>query len=127
MPPPEAPTYALPRSSRPPCCSSQPNPLCLTNAAAHDCIPGLHAPANCDSVPPMHDSAPKWQSLRHNLQVLATSVAAEIRSYPRPITACDAQFNHLLELRRLVPEEMQRLDVAANDPGSTVEDFLRTS
>lgn len=75
----------------------------------------------------MRDSAPKWQSLRRNLQVLATNVAAEIRSYPRPITACDAQFNHLLELRRLVPAEMQRLEAAASDPEFTVDEFLRTS
>ena len=75
----------------------------------------------------MHDSGRKWQSLRRNLQTLATRVASEIRTYPRPITACDAQFNHLLELRRLVPEEMRRLDAAASDPEFTVEEFLRTS
>jgi hypothetical protein len=75
----------------------------------------------------MRDTAPNWQSLRHHLEALATSVAAEIRTYPRPITACDAQFNHLLELRRLVPEEMRRLEAAANDPASTVEEFLRAS
>jgi hypothetical protein len=75
----------------------------------------------------MRDSAPDWQSLRGHLEALATSVAAEIRTYPRPITACDAQFNHLLELRRLVPAELQRLEAAANDPECTVERFLRTS
>ena len=26
-------------------------------------------------------------------------IADEIRSYPRPIAGCDAQFNHLLERR----------------------------
>jgi hypothetical protein len=50
-----------------------------------------------------------WESLRHGLEALAESVAMEIRAYPRPITACDAQFIHLLELRRLAPLELQRL------------------
>ena len=64
----------------------------------------------------MSGTRQEWDSLRHGLEALATSVATEIRAYPRPITACDAQFNHLLELRRLVPLELQRLEAAATDP-----------
>ena len=64
----------------------------------------------------MSGTGPEWDSLRHDLEALATSVATDIRAYPRPITACDAQFNHLLELRRLVPLELQRLEAAATDP-----------
>ena len=64
----------------------------------------------------MRNTGSQWESLRRGLEALATSVAAEIRAYPRPITACDAQFNHLLELRRLVPLELQRLEAAAADP-----------
>jgi hypothetical protein len=75
----------------------------------------------------MRNTGSQWQSLRHVLEALAASVTAEIVAYPRPITACDAQFNHLLELRRLVPQELQRLEAVADDPGFTVEDFLRTS
>jgi hypothetical protein len=75
----------------------------------------------------MPNTVPAWQSLRRDLEALANNVAMEIRNYPRPITACDAQFNHLLELRRLVPEEMQRLEAAASDPEFTVDEFLRTS
>lgn len=69
----------------------------------------------------------EWNSLRRRLEALAGEVAAEIRTYPFPITACDAQFNHLLELRRLLPQELQRLETLAADPGSSVDDFLRTS
>jgi hypothetical protein len=68
-----------------------------------------------------------WDSLRHGLQALAASVATEIRAYPRPITACDAQFNHLLELRRLVPLELQRLAAAAENPGATIDGFIASS
>jgi hypothetical protein len=75
----------------------------------------------------MRNTGSQWQSLRRTLEALATDVTAEIVAYPRPITACDAQFNHLLELRRLVPQEMQRLEAAADDPGFTVEEFIRAS
>jgi hypothetical protein len=75
----------------------------------------------------MRNTGSQWESLRRDLEALATSVAAEIRAYPRPITACDAQFNHLLELRRLVPLELQRLEAAANNPSMTTEEFIRSS
>jgi hypothetical protein len=71
-------------------------------------------------------SGSEWDTLRHNLQALTHSVAQEISAYPRPITACDAQFNHLLELRRALPAELQRLDAAAN-AGTTVADFVSSS
>ena len=75
----------------------------------------------------MRSTGSQWQSLRRTLEALAASVTAEIVAYPRPITAGDAQFNHLLELRRLVPQEMERLEAAADDPGFSIEEFLRTS
>jgi hypothetical protein len=76
---------------------------------------------------PMSGTDQDWDSLRHGLQALAASVATEIRAYPRPITACDAQFNHLLELRRLVPLELQRLAAAAENPGATIDGFIASS
>ena len=51
----------------------------------------------------------------------------EIRAYPAPIPACDAQFNHLLELRRLLPGELARLEAAACDPAASVEAFVCAS
>ena len=68
-----------------------------------------------------------WHSLRRRIDALNKTVAAEIRSYPPPIPACDAQFNRLLELRRLLPQELARLDRAANDNSITIEDFIRSS
>ncbi len=38
-----------------------------------------------------------WDGLRARLGQLQETVAAEIRAYPAPIPACDAQYNHLLE------------------------------
>ena len=72
-------------------------------------------------------SAAQWERLRQQLEALVESVTAEIRAYPPPITACDAQFNRLLELRRLVPLELQRLEAAAGDPTMSVEAFLLSS
>jgi hypothetical protein len=68
-----------------------------------------------------------WAMLRATLEALQRSVAEEIRAYPFPIPACDAQFNRLLELRRLLPEELARLDIASSDPGASIEVFVRTS
>ena len=68
----------------------------------------------------------EWHSLRLRLEALKEAVAEEIRSYPPPIPACDAQFNRLLELRRLLPQELARLDLAANDQSITIEDFIRS-
>jgi hypothetical protein len=75
----------------------------------------------------MRNTGSQWEAIRRDLEALATSVAADIRAYPRPITACDAQFNHLLELRRLVPLELQRLEAAAQTPGMSTDEFIRSS
>ncbi len=69
----------------------------------------------------------EWRSLRLRLEALKETVAEELRSYPPPIPACDGQFNRLLELRRLLPRELARLDLAANDKSITIEDFIRSS
>ncbi len=69
----------------------------------------------------------EWHSLRLRLEALKETVAGELRNYPPPIPACDGQFNRLLELRRLLPRELARLDLAANDRSITIEDFIHSS
>jgi hypothetical protein len=68
-----------------------------------------------------------WASLRRELQAMMQTVGEELRAYPAPIPACDAQFNHLLELRRMLPQELARLDTMADDANLSVADFLRSS
>ena len=68
-----------------------------------------------------------WQSMRRAIEALYDDVVAEIRNYPPPIPACDAHFNHLLDLRRLLPKELDRLDAAAADDALTVDAFIRQS
>ena len=65
--------------------------------------------------------------MRRRLESLKDSVTEEIQNYPPPIPACDAQFNRLLELRRLLPRELDRLESAASDGSLSIEDFLGSS
>jgi hypothetical protein len=69
----------------------------------------------------------EWRSLRLRLEALKETVAEEIRGYPPSITACDTHFNYLLELRRSLPRELARLDIATGDRSITIEDFIRNS
>ncbi len=68
-----------------------------------------------------------WDRLRLGMELLSKAVADEILRYPAPIPACDAQYNHLLELRRLLPAELARLDAAVESGGVALSDFLQTS
>ena len=72
-------------------------------------------------------SASDWDALRARLAQLREAVAAEIRAYPAPIPACDAQYNHLLERRAALAEARSRLDAARESGVSTVEDFLAST
>lgn len=69
----------------------------------------------------------EWRTLRRRLEAKQQSVAEEIHSYPPPIPACDAQFNHLLEQRRVLGRELARLDLAAKDQAIAITDFIRSS
>ncbi len=53
-----------------------------------------------------------WDALRARLGRMQEAVAAEIRTYPPPIPACDAQYNHLLERRQALSQALARLDAA---------------
>ncbi len=68
-----------------------------------------------------------WADLRATLEALQQTVVEEIRAYPFPIPACDAQFNRLLELRRLLPDELVRLDAVSRNVGASVEAFVQSS
>ena len=66
----------------------------------------------------------KWDALRARLVAQQKAVAAEIGAYPGPITACDAQYNHLLERRVALHRARARLDAAREDGVATAGDFL---
>jgi hypothetical protein len=73
------------------------------------------------------NTAKQWEALRGLLEEMKGTVAAEIQAYPRPIAGCDAQFNHLLERRRSLWEELSRLDAARRDSQTGVEACLNSS
>ncbi len=68
-----------------------------------------------------------WEALRARLERMQEAVAAEIRTYPPPIPACDAQFDHLLERRAALSEALARLDAAVKDGAGTPQDFLAST
>jgi hypothetical protein len=56
---------------------------------------------------------PLVEAVRAHLLALKQPVDAEIRAYPPPIPACDAQFNHLLDTRAGLSRALVRLDEIA--------------
>jgi hypothetical protein len=59
-----------------------------------------------------------WQQIRLVLERERDRIYEEITTYPPPIPACDAQFNHLLEQRERVSRDLARVNEAAQLPGS---------
>lgn len=60
-----------------------------------------------------------WEQIEALLSARLASVEEEIRDYPAPIPACDAQFNYLLEQRSQIPQAIARLRDAMQQPAST--------
>lgn len=74
-----------------------------------------------------------WREIRACLERRRDQLFEEIRNYPSPITACDQQFNFLLEQRAKVAEELCRCeahylqDSDSPDSVSVLEEFLAAS
>ncbi|HEV8256318.1 MAG TPA: hypothetical protein VGR42_05005 [Casimicrobiaceae bacterium] len=74
-----------------------------------------------------------WDMLKACLESERERVHAEIRAYPTPIPRCDAQFNHLIETREGLFQELARLDAAVrssevpDDDAARVEAFIDSS
>lgn len=54
--------------------------------------------------------SPPRELIRSHLENEKHRLDAEIKNYPTPIPACDAQFNYLLEERAKIAEEIRRLE-----------------
>jgi hypothetical protein len=78
-------------------------------------------------------AASAWRRARACLENKKRQIYEEVRNYPRPIPACDQQFNYLLEERARVEQELGRLEEAcaesrtSADPLQRVEEFIRSS
>lgn len=53
--------------------------------------------------------------IRKHLDDERHRINEEIRNYPAPITACDAQFNYLLEQQKEIVQELGRWKELGND------------
>jgi hypothetical protein len=56
-----------------------------------------------------------WKIIRDHLENERQRIYEEIKNYPTPIPACDAQFNYLLEERQRIPQELDRLKVLSEE------------
>ena len=70
--------------------------------------------------------------IRERLEDEMNRVREEIRRYPFPIPACDAQYNHLLESREALSMVLARVrdlrsDNAPTRAGLSIDDFLDAS
>ena len=62
------------------------------------------------------DLAALWREIGSQLEKKKREINEEILNYPPPIPACDAQFNHLLDERARITQELNRLrDVLGQD------------
>ena len=74
-----------------------------------------------------------WTKISSHLENERERIYEEIKNYPRPIPACDAQFNYLLEERTRIADELNRMYEAseqslnARDSIKVVEEFLTSS
>ena len=74
-----------------------------------------------------------WGRIRGRLEDEKGRIYAEIRDYPRPIAACDQQFQFLLDERARICQELDQLDEAVRDSlarGNAlgpIDDFLNSS
>ncbi len=50
-----------------------------------------------------------WHEIRERLEQHKSRINVELRNYPPPITACDQQFNYLLEQRASVESEISQI------------------
>ena len=74
-----------------------------------------------------------WRSICADLENRRAAIHAEITAYPMPIPACDADFNHLLEERAKILDEMDIASTASRkreDSGQAavaIEQFIARS
>jgi len=67
----------------------------------------------------------EWDVLQVRLTHLRQAVAAEIRAYPAPILACDAQYSHLLERRTALAAALASLGPPATVTPPQPSNFAR--
>lgn len=68
-----------------------------------------------------------WTTIANRLKERREEIIREIRSFPSPIPACDVHYNSLLEERRSITDELQRIDELAREGKISAQDYLSRS
>ncbi len=74
-----------------------------------------------------------WKKISAQLESEKNRIYEAIKNYPPPITACDEQFDYLLEQRETIFQELARVQEISDaslreeDPARLIEEFIRTS
>jgi hypothetical protein len=74
-----------------------------------------------------------WAKISSHLENERERIYEEIKSYPRPIPVCDAQFNYLLEERTRIADELDRMyeasekSLRSRDSIKLVDEFITSS
>ncbi len=82
---------------------------------------------------PLDRQSAAWDTILAYLRREKDRILDEIRAYPTPIPRCDAQFNHLIERRERLFQELARFDTAARsstgagDGAARIEEFIDSS
>lgn len=76
---------------------------------------------------------PVWADIKVLLENEKKRIYDEIRNYPPPIAGCDQQYNHLLEERTRILQELKRIQEMSGEslvhPGATklIDEFVKAS
>lgn len=65
-----------------------------------------------------------WTTIANRLTNRRRDVTREIRSFPAPIPVCDVYYNSLLEERRKISDELQKLEVCKAKDKNSVDEFI---
>ena len=74
-----------------------------------------------------------WEPIERSLESRKQQLYDQIKNYPTPITACDLQFNYLLEQQAATSQELSRMhkafqeSLAGGDAIEIIHKFVRSS
>jgi hypothetical protein len=96
-------------------------------------MPPVNPPHERNRLTPSDFLESIWTKISSHLENEQERVYEEIKNYPRPIPACDVQFNYLLEQRAKIAQELDRMyeaseeSLRSGDAIKLVEEFIRSS
>jgi hypothetical protein len=96
-------------------------------------MPPANAPYEMNQPKPSALLESVWTKSSSHLENERQRIYEEIKNYPRPIPACDVQFNYLLEERTRIADDLDRMyeaseeNLRSRDSVRLVEEFITSS